>query len=137
MINGNEYAWEDIVVAIAGRPVTGITDIKYSNKRNIDLIYGAGANPHTHGRGKKEPSAEITIFQSEFEALQAGLPAGTDLTDVAPFPIAVNYAVAGQAGITDVIESCRVESWEKGIKTGDGQMTIALKLKPLRIKLNQ
>ncbi len=129
MINGNEYAWEDIQVNILGRLVEGITAVEYSTKRQHDNIYGRGNKPRAMGRGKKEFSGSITLLQSEVEAIQAALPKGKDLTDIAAFPIVVSYAPEAGGNITtDSILSARFTEVKKGGKQGDTSMPVELPL---------
>src|SRR5688572_27229923 len=97
MINGNEYAWEDLQIVMEGKaqPLEGVTEIEYTTKKEHTNIYGKGDKPVAMGRGKKEPGGKIVLLQSEFEALQQSLPAGKDATDRKPFTITVAYAPEG------------------------------------------
>lgn len=128
MINGFEYSWEDISFTMFGKLITGCEGIEYGSSKAHSNIYGRGAEPVAMGRGKKDHRGKLSILQSEFESIQTKLPAGKDLTDVAPFPITVSYAPEGGAVTTDQLTFCRIASFNKGMKNGDGNMTIDLDL---------
>lgn len=129
MINGNEYAFEDLQVVIQGRLLTGIRGVRYGATKTHTNVHGRGNVPVAMARGKKDASpAVLTVLQSEFEALQAATPAGKDPTDWAPFEMVVAYAPEGGVITIDIVPFCRVASWEKGITTDDDHMTIDLNL---------
>lgn len=129
MINGNEYAFEDLQVVVMGRMLEGIRGIRYGASKVHTNVHGRGNQPVAMARGKKDSTPSVlTILQSEFEALQAATPAGKDPTDWAPFEMVAAYAPEGGVITTDIIPFCRVTSWEKGITTEDDFMTIDLNL---------
>lgn len=138
MINGNEYAWEDIAVILPGSaaPQDGVTAIEYETKKDHTNIYARGDKPVAMGRGKKEYNGSCTLLQSTVEALQVGLIPGKDLTNIAPFTITVAYAPEGGVATVDQLLFARVSSYKKGMKTGDGNMTIDCTLVIGDIKYN-
>ena len=129
MINGMEYAFEDIKISMLGRSIIGFTDIKYGATKEYSNIHARGNKPIKRGRGKKDAKpGSITLLQSEFEALQRSAPPLTDPTDWAPFDITVSYAPLGGIVTTDIIPACQCNDWEKGMSTEDGHKTITLQL---------
>jgi hypothetical protein len=128
MINGFEYSWEDISISLLKRLITGFTAIEYAASKEHMNIHGRGANPVAMGRGRKTYQGSITMLQSEVEAIQAGLPKGKDLTDLAPFKVIVAYAPEGGAITTDELLYCRFTNLPKGMNEGDGNMMVALPL---------
>src|SRR5689334_19943671 len=115
MINGNEYAWEDMQIVMPGKatPLTGIVAVSYATKRDKKHIHGAGADPHGIGHGKKEYTGKITLLQSTVEEIQQGLPAGKDPSDVR-FPVlTVSYAPEGGVETTDQWEDWGITDFEK------------------------
>lgn len=137
MINGNEYAWEDVQVVIFGVPLVGIKEVKYGATKSHTNIHGRGAQPVAMGRGKKDAKAgKLVLLQSQFEALQNATPAGKDPTDWAPFEMVVAYAPEGGVITTDIVPYCRVTDWEKGMNNDDENMTIELALVTGIPKLN-
>ncbi len=140
-INGmrQEYAYEDIKILAFGSTValTGVVEISYGVTREQVNIYAGGNKPVSMGRGKKEfPPVKMTVLQSLFEQLQASLPTGADLTDVAPFLITVSYAADVGATVTDHLIGCRVTKFDKGMKTGDTHKEIEMELLPFDVQHN-
>jgi hypothetical protein len=136
MINGFEYAWEDINIAIFGKVITNFESIEYESQKSHSNIYGKGSEPVAMGRGKKDYNGMIELLQSEVEAIQAKLPSGKDLTDVAPFTVTVSYTPEGGAITTDQLTFCRISSIKKGMKNGDGNMVCQLPLVVGKINYN-
>lgn len=129
MINGTEYAFEDVKSSMVNRSLVGFEALSYGASKQHKNIFGKGNRPVAMSRGKKDASpAKIVIHQSEFEAMQRSAPAGSDPTDWAPFEWVVSYAPEGDVITTDIIPYCRVTSWEKGMRTDDGHMTIELNM---------
>lgn len=130
MVNGFEYSWEDVQVVIEGEstPQEGVTEIKYTTEKEHFEIHGRGEDPVKLGRGLKKYSGSVTVLQSLFEALQANVPRGRDITNLRPFNITVSYAPEAGAATTDQLTFCRIKKFEKGMKTEDGNMTIELEL---------
>lgn len=130
MINGNEYAWEDLQVVIEGKaqPLEGISEIEYVTKKEHSNIYGRGDKPVAMGRGKKEYSGKIKLLQSELEAMQRTLAKGKDITDMNGVSVSVSYAPAGGVITTDVLKYVRFGEVKKGMKTGDGNMEVEIPL---------
>ncbi len=137
MINGNEYAWEDVQIVIMGRLLTGVTDVEYGATRAHTNIHGRGSEPVAMGRGKKDSKpGKLVLLQSEFEAFQNATPAGKDPTDWAPFDMVVAYAPIGGVITTDIIPFCRVSDYSKGIGTETENMKVELTLTTGIPKLN-
>lgn len=129
MINGNEYAFEDLQVVVNGYVPQGIQEIEYGANKNHYNIHGRGGKPVAMGRGKKDAEpGRLVVLQSDFEAMNAAAAVGTDPTDWNAFEIVASYAPDNGIVITDVIPFCRVNSWKKGMKTEDGHQTIELSL---------
>ena len=80
------YSWGDIVSAINGVPLVGITAISYGDSQDVQNNYGAGRHPVSRSKGRITPSAKITLHQSEVIALQSQSPTGR-LQDIAPLTL--------------------------------------------------
>jgi hypothetical protein len=130
MVNGNEYAWEDLKVVLPGStiPEDGVVELEYNYKKEHTNIYGRGAKPVATGRGKEEMDGSITLLQSTVEALQASLPAGKNITHLQPFTITASYAPEGGKATTDRLLYCRFKELPKGMKNGDDHMEIKIPL---------
>ena len=71
MINTKEYEWSDVTVVVAGRPVTGLRGVKYGSKQEKELLYAKGNKPHGIQHGNVDYSGELTLLQSEYQALKS------------------------------------------------------------------
>lgn len=102
MVNTREYEWSDVTVVVAGRPVTGLRGVKYSEKQEKELLHAKGNKPHSIQRGNKTYEGEITLLQSEYEALKQAC--GGDILD-ASLDIVASYGnpTAGDVITTDIL----------------------------------
>lgn len=127
LINGVEYGWADIVFAINGVPVTGITAISYSDKQDMTNIYGAGRYPVARGKGRITPTAKITLLGSEVLAIQSQ-SINHRIQDIAPFDITVTYLPDSGIIHTDKIRNCQFVENKRDVKEGDMSIPVDLEL---------
>lgn len=132
-INGMLYSWADIVAAINGVPLTGITGIEYGDKQDVVNKYGAGRHPVGRAKGRITPSAKIILYQEEVEALQAQSPNGR-LQDIAPFDITVTYLPDSGIIKTDKIRNVQFSDNTRKWKEGDTGQEVELELIPSHIE---
>ena len=128
--NSNEYAWRDMKFVIAGRPVAGVTELRYELNRTMTDIYAAGDEPHTRTKGNKQYSGTLGVLQSEFEALQEAIEAegGEDLSDLT-MDIICSYAPAiGERIKTDRLENVDMPRFEKGMQQDDSHGPISFEI---------
>ncbi|UGU15212.1 hypothetical protein LS482_16185 [Sinomicrobium kalidii] len=88
---GKIQGWNSITVNLLGRDIEGITAISYSDSEELENVYGAGKYPVGRGGGNYQAEASITLLKEEWDALQAAVPAGQRVQDIAPFDIIVEY----------------------------------------------
>ena len=102
MVNTREYEWSDVSVVLAGRLVTGLRGVKYSAKQEKELLHAKGNKPHSIQRGNKTYEGEVTLLQSEYEALRQA--SGGDILD-ASVDIVAAYGnpSAGDVVTTDAL----------------------------------
>ena len=136
LVNGMLYSWADIVAAISGVPVTGITGIEYGDDQDVVNKYGAGRHPVGRAKGRITPSAKITLYQEEVEALQRQAPFGR-LQDIAPFDITVTYIPDSGIVTTDKIRNCQFKANSRKWKEGDTGQEVELELVPSHIEWNK
>lgn len=137
-MKSNEFAWRDVKVVIAGRPITGIRGVKYKTSRVVDKIFAGGDEAHSKTKGNKTPTGELVLLQSELEALQITAKAngGQDVTDLT-FDIIVNYSKSLlDAMVTDHLVECDILEFEKGMLQGNPNMEITLPLDIGKINYN-
>ena len=92
IINGQNIAHQDLIVPIAGVPITSISDISISKSQEKAFSYGTQELPVGYGIGKKEaPELTFTMSKKDADAIEAGSP-NRDILDIAPFdiPLTVN-----------------------------------------------
>lgn len=118
MVNTREYEWSDVNVVMAGRPITGLRGVKYSAKQEKELVHAKGNKPHSIQRGNKTYDGEITLLQSEYEALRQAC--GGDILD-ASVDIVAAYGnpTNGDAITTDILISCEFTEDNTEWKQGD------------------
>lgn len=133
MVNGMIYSWADIVLAISGVPVTGITAIEYGDSQDVVNKYGSGRHPVGRAKGRITPSAKITLYQEEVEAIQAQSVNGR-IQDIAPFDITVSYLPDSGIVKTDKIRNCQFSSNTRKWKEGDTGQEVELELVPSHIE---
>lgn len=118
IFNSKEYEWSDITAIVAGRPVTKIRAISYVKKQEKEALYAKGNKPHSIQRGNKSYETNITLLQSELEAIEAA--SGGDLLD-ASFNVVVSYGNPSKGDVikTDLIEGNEITEVPKGMNQGD------------------
>lgn len=133
MINTKEYEWSDVSVVVAGRPVTGLRGIKYGAKQEKELLYAKGNQPCGIQHGNKEYSGELTLLQSEYEALRVAC--GGDVLD-ASFNIVASYGnpTRGDAITVDVLANVEITEDNTEWKQGDKFQEKTLPFVFLRLK---
>jgi hypothetical protein len=136
LFNSEEYAWKDMKVVIAGRPVLTTQSVQYTTERNLEPNYGAGDEPHSIQAGNKSFTGEIGLNQSDIEALNRSAKGqgANDLTDIA-FDVVVNFSkTVTDPQVTDVLRHCRISSLPKGWNQGDSKMVITCQMMILKIE---
>lgn len=118
MVNTREYEWSDVSVVIAGRTVTGLRGVKYSAKQEKEALHAKGNKPHSIQRGNKTYNGEVTLLQSEYEALKQA--SGGDILD-ASMDVIASYGnpSAGDVVTTDVLVGVEFTEDNTEWKQGD------------------
>jgi hypothetical protein len=122
-----QYGWKDISVAVFGRIIEGITDVKVKRTVSKERQYGRGNQTQHILTGNEEVSGTLTVHQAELDAINAAIKKVNptlDITKVA-FEVVINYENEERA-TTDVIRGVNVSEYEKGMAQGDVQMAIEL-----------
>lgn len=133
MINGVAHSWGDIVLTIAGVPITGISAIDYGDEQEIKNNYGAGRHPVSRGYGRITPSAKITLKMDEVVAIQRQALNGR-LQNIAPFDIGVSYLPESGNIVHDTIRNCSFSKNQRNWKEGDTDQDVELDLLPSHIE---
>jgi len=106
LVNGQAYAYADIIVTVLGSPLAGITAINYSDSQEVVENFGAGQFPTSRGLGKIESECTMSIDRAELNALLAAAT-GNRLQNISEFDITVSYLPVGSPPVTDIIKNCR------------------------------
>jgi hypothetical protein len=131
--NSREYEWADITLILGGRDVTGIQAVKYAEKMEREPIYAKGRDAHSIQSGNSAVTGEITMLQSEYEALVVsgkGSIMSLSLDALVAFGNPLNL----DAIVKDRIVGIRFTESSKEIKQGDKFMAITLPFVALRIQ---
>ncbi len=132
--NSREYEWADISVVLGNRDVTGIRGIKYTEKQELEHLHAKGNRAHSIQGGNITVEGEITLLQSEYEALVlAGKGSVLSLRGLA---IVVSYGnpAEGDTPITDVVHGIRFSEAAKDWKQGDKFKEISLPFLAARLQ---
>ena len=135
-VNGKLYDWADIVLVIAGVPVTGITGIEYKDDQDIVAKYGAGRYPVGFAKGRITSTGKITLYQEEVEAMQRQSLTGR-LQDIAPFDIIVSYLPDTGIVSIDKLRNCMFKNNGRGWKEGDTGQEVEIDLVMSHIQWNK
>ncbi|TCI93676.1 hypothetical protein [Tenacibaculum sp. M341] len=132
--NSPEFRWADVQVVVLGRTITRIRGVKFSVKREKEYLMARGEDPHAIQYGNKTPEGELTLLQSEVEALQKLLAPYEDLTDLPPFDITVSFVRASEPEKIATYRLIGAEFTEdnRELKQGDKFMEITLPIMYLR-----
>lgn len=136
LVNGKLYDWADIVLAIAGVPVTGVTGIEYKDEQEVEMKYGAGRYPVGFGKGRISCDGKITLYQEEVEAIQRQSPTGR-LQDIAPFNIIVSYLPDTGIVSTDKLRNVVFKNNGRSWGEGDTGKTVEIDLAMSHIEWNK
>lgn len=133
--NSSEYSYADVSVVMLGRPLGGLRGIKYKKSQEKEVLYAAGTEPRAILRGNKAYEGEVTVLQSELEAMLRAAGKGRDITDLRGLDIVVVYAPEnGLPLVTDIIKNAEFKDFEKGMKQGDKFAEVALPFVALGIQ---
>lgn len=138
--NSDEYAWRDMKVVMAGRPITGIRGLKFKTTRTTTDIHASGDDAHSRTKGNKGRIGEVKLLQSEIEALLEGAQqdfgSNADLTDIT-FDIVAAFAKSPTSRIkTHLLQTCDITEFEMGMEQNDPNMEVTLPIMIGRVKYN-
>lgn len=131
--NSRQYEWADLTLILGGRDVTGFRGIKYTEKIEREAIFAKGREAYSIQSGNSTVEGEITMLQSEYEALvKSGK--GSVLSLSLDAIVAYGNPANGDAIITDRLLGLRFTESSKELKQGDKMMEISLPFIALRVQ---
>lgn len=134
MFDTREYEWADLTVMLGGRDVTGVRGMKYSEKIEREPMYAKGRYPHSIQSGNVSYEGEITLLQSELEAL---VKAGNgSILRLKGLTATISYGdlANGDAVTTDSVEGIYFTESPKELKQNDKMMEITLPFVATRVR---
>lgn len=135
MFNSRQYEWADLTLVLGGRDITGIRGVKYSEKAEKEALFAKGRYAHSIQTGNVAVEGEITLLQSEYEALViagGGSVLGLSLDGVFGYGNPAN----GDTPIFDRVLGISFTEAAKELKQGDKFMEITLPFVALSVKNN-
>ncbi len=135
LVNGMLHSWADIVCAINGVPVTGITAIEYGDDQEVVNKYGAGRHPVGRAKGRITPSGENYPVSGGGGVHTAASPQRA-FAGHSPFDITVTYIPDSGIVTTDIIRNCQFKANSRKWKEGDTGQEVELELVPSHIEWN-
>ena len=132
---GTMVGWNKVTNNMLGRDIEGIKEIEYSDATELENARGAGKFPIGRGEGNYEAKCSIELYVEEEIALQRSLPPGTNLSDIPPFDITVQYEY-GSIKYKDRIRNCQFKGRSNGGKQGDKTLSHKNELIPSHIDWN-
>ena len=134
MFNSKEYNWSNVRLLLLGRPVIGARGVSYTMQQEKSLIYGTGDEPRAVQRGNVSYQGNISLLQSELEALIKASPDKNILR--LSFDLIVSYVASeNTAGLTmDILKHCEFTRMPKGMSQNDKMMEIELPFLFLSLK---
>jgi hypothetical protein len=135
MFNSRQYEWADLTLVLGGRDITGIRGVKYSEKAEKEALFAKGRYAHSIQTGNVAVEGEITLLQSEYEALViagGGSVLGLSLDGVFGY----GNPALGDTPIFDRVLGISFTEAAKELKQGDKFMEITLPFVALSVKNN-
>lgn len=122
-----EFAWANVEIAMLGRVITKARGVKYSAKKEKEYLHARGEDPFSIQSGNKTYEGELTLLQSELEAMAKDLKPDEDITDIPGFSVTISYVPKNGAGIiTHSLSGCEFSEDPREIKQGDKFQEITL-----------
>jgi hypothetical protein len=132
--DSREYEWSDITVVTGNRDVIGIRGIKYTEKEEVEHLHAKGKYAHSIQGGNNTVEGEITVLQSEYEAL---VKAGNgSVLKLRGLNIVCEYGnpTEGVAPMVDIVHGIRFSEAGKDWKQGDKFKEITLPFLAIRVQ---
>lgn len=132
MINGKRYAWEDVSIRLPHGLLLDVDSVEYSDKKEIEPVYGKGSNPRGYGSGNYSAEGKLTLLREEFNRLlDYAKSLGVTLYGLAPFPVTVSYANEDEPTTTDRLTGVKITEVRSSAGQGDQSVKVDLSIKIL------
>lgn len=129
MINGKKYGWEDISATMPHGVLIDITDIEYSDGKEVEPQHGKGSMPTGHGTGNYSAEGKVSMLREEFNKLLSYAQSqGRSLYTLPYFPITVSFANEDQPMSTDTLKNVKFAKTSLSASQGDKSVKIDLEI---------
>jgi hypothetical protein len=138
LINGVVWSFAHITLEIAGLEFTGgFKSIKYSRKRNREMVRSNSPDPvgKTLGENEYQCSAVVLLawWYALLQTVQQNL--GPGYGD-ASFPLYIAYNNNGFAPFLDTVVNCTFDSTDASNEAGNAALTREVEFNPTKIYFN-
>lgn len=118
--NSKEYRYADINVALFGQKLKGLRGVKYSRKKNKELLHAQGDEPVGIQSGNVDYAGTLMILKGDFDDLNTAAKAAgyKDVTDLPGFPMIVTYSNTTKLKV-DTLVGVEFDEYEEGMVQGD------------------
>lgn len=127
VVNGINYSWGNIAIAMFKVPITQITEITYKVKQEMVNNYGQGNQPVSRGFGKVEYEASIEIYQDLWQQIKRSAPNG-DPFQFDPFDITMVLGGTRVSPLKVTLQFCQFLEDGFEAKTGDTSLMVKIPL---------
>lgn len=127
LINGTNYAWNNIKVVLFGVPVIGITKLEYKAKQTKENNYGMGTEPVSRGIGNKEYDGSMELYLDEWKRIIDASPE-RDPLNIPPFNVQVIYGGTRVLPNVDILQAVEFKENPFTSSQGDSKILITIPL---------
>lgn len=125
LINGVAMVWSDIQIPFLGTPLTGVTEINFSEKQEKTNNYGIGNKPVSRGAGRITYEGSITMLAEEWRSIVAAAPGGSIL-QIPFFDLPVLYVNSTGLYMKTTLKAVEFTESNFASKEGDSMIPITM-----------
>jgi hypothetical protein len=118
LINGRAYDYSQIIIAILGVPVSGVSSINYDEEQEVTGNKGTGEYDVSVGLGGISASGSLEMSMNDVEALRDVAPIRGSLLSLPFFDIVVVFGNP-QGVQTHTLKNCKFKKDGVNTSTGD------------------
>lgn len=127
LINGVNYAWNNVTWMWYTLPLIGIKSIQYEAKQKTELNYGNGPYPISESTGNYEYTGSIEIYLDEWNKIIAAAP-GADPLQIPRSDMQVVFGGSRVDSKADILQMVKFMNDPVSVKQNDGSIIIKLDL---------
>ena len=140
LINGVRHDFSSVRFKLRGVPVTGISAVNYSARKEPGKVYGTSSRLLGKTPGVVDFSASVTVYENEWAYITAALAipsaAGAAGLMTESFDIIVQYVTGNASLTTDTLVGCTITEIGASHSQGNSPLVRQITLQPMNIKFN-